>query len=244
MSIQSILKDIIKHCGVAGVEVIKITGSDEGIKAQCHDLDKTLFVEGNFAEVIPEFSGEFGITNIKMLSGLLGFSHYQEGSFAVKTRKVNDVEVPSQLQFKGKGSRSTFNLMDNNYVPQQATIAQVPWNIVIDEVTKDMMAEFQQFAGLYSEVDKHFNVAVDDGAIMVTFGQEASSTHSGAMKLVETTQTLANTLSFPVDKFVMLMKLAIANETAKLKFTDKGLLGVDIESDNGVFHYYLRQTVR
>jgi len=55
---------------------------------------------------------------------------------------------------------------------------------------------------------------------------------------------LSSQLSFPVDKFVMLMKLAVNKEGSKLKFSDKGLLGVEVNTEYGVYHYYLRQMVR
>lgn len=244
MSVQSVLSEVVKHCSMNGVEVIKITGSDTAVRVQCHDADKTLFVEGDIPP-LDDFRGEFGITNIKMLSGLLGFSHYQDSAFKINTRKKDGETVPFQIQFKGRGSKSLFNLMDANYIPKQATIPAVPWGVTLSEVTKEMLTEFQQFAGLYAEIDKFFSISVVDDAIMITFGQEASSTHSGSMKLADAGgQTLNSTLSFPVDKFIALMKLAVANETAKLMFTDKGLLGIDLTSEHGVYRYYLRQTVR
>lgn len=245
MSAQKVLAEIIKYCNLGGVEVIKITGTDRDVLVQCHDEDKTLYVVGNIKSEIPEFKGEFGITNLKMLSGLLNFSHFQEATFKVLTRKVDDVDMPSQLQFKGKGSKSQFNLMDSRYVPKQAKVSEIPWEVEIDDLTKDTLTEFQQFAGLYSEIDKHFNISVENGNVNVAFGEEASSTHSGSMRLTaaKTNSTIAP-LSFPVDKFIMLMKLAIASENGKIMITSKGLLGLDVETEFGVYHYYLRQIAR
>lgn len=243
MTIQAVLSEVIKYCNLGGVEVIKITGSDDNIIVQCHDEDKTLYVDARIKTPLDEIRGEFGITNIKMLSGLLGFSHFKEGSLKVITRKSGDLVVPTQIEFKGKGSKSLYNLMDAQYIPQQAKIATVPWEATISP-TKDMLAEFQEFAGLYSEIDKHFHISVTDGVVNVAFGQEASSTHSGTMKLTDTEKKTISSMTFPVDKFVMLMKLAINCENAKLLLTSKGLLGVDIETDLGVYKYYLRQAVR
>lgn len=244
MSVQPVLLEVLKQCSLGGVETLKVTGTSDAVKVQCHDVDKTLFVEANLHDPIEEFKGEFGITNLKMLTGLLSFAHFQEGGFTVNNHNRGDAELPYQFVFKGKGSKSTFNLMDINYVPQQASIAQVPWNVKL-AVTKEMLTEFQGFASLYSEVDKHFSINIEDDAVMITFGQEASSTHSGIMKLADAEgQTLKGTLSFPVDKFIMLLKLAASKDSAKLMFTDKGLLGVDVEGTFAIYHYYLRQTVR
>ena len=42
----------------------------------------------------------------------------------------------------------------------------------------------------------------------------------------------------------MLLKLAAANEKSKLMFSNKGVLGVEIETELGRYSYYLRQNVR
>ncbi len=242
---QAILHELVTHCAVNGVEIIKVTCEEDYTKVQSHDEDKTLFIEGKFGTV-PEFVGEFGMTNLKMLSGLIGFANYKSdtASFKANRRKIGDDEVLDQFEFKGKGSKSIFKLMDVNHIPNQAIIANVPWNIVIDGITKDKLAEFQQFAGLYSEVDKQFTASTEDGNLIFNFGKEASSTHSGSMTFGEVTGSLSQKLLFPVDKFIMLMKLAVGKEGAKLMFTDKGVLGVEIESDYGLYKYYLRQSVQ
>jgi hypothetical protein len=247
MTIQAALSDVVKQCAIASVEVIKVTGTATETVVQTFDADKTLFIEGNLTEVIPEFEGEFGITNLKMLSGLLGFTNYQTDTadFKVRSRDVNGAKALDQFEFKGSGSKSVFKLMDVQHVPQQAKIASIPWNITLTEVSKSKITEFQQFAGLYAEIDKQFGVSVEDGNLVVTFGAQASSTHSGSMVFAEgISGTLTGTLTFPVDKFLMLMKIAQNAQSSKLMFTSKGLLGVEAVTNHGVYNYFLRQSVR
>ena len=247
MTIQAVLSDVVKQCALANVEVIKVTGTDEDTLVQTFDADKTLFIEGHLNEVIPEFTGEFGITNLKMLSGLLGFTNYQTDTadFKVRTRDLNGTKVLDQFEFKGSGSKSVFKLMDVQHVPQQAKIASIPWNITLDEIGKSKITEFQQFAGLYAEIDKQFTVATEDGNLVITFGAVASSTHSGSMVLAENVSgTLTSALTFPVDKFLTLMKIAQNAQSSKLMFTSKGLLGVETVTNHGSYKYFLRQSVR
>lgn len=244
MTIQAALSEIIKYCNIGGIDIIKLTGSEKGIFVQCRDEDRTFVVEGEIKTPADGMIGEFGVTNLKMLSGLLDFSHFKDGEFKVITRKSGENEIPAQFQFKGKGSKALFNLMDIQYVPKQATVSNIPWDVTLTDLTKEMLSDFQSFAGMYSEVDKNFNILVEDGSVKVSFGQEASSMHSGVMKLADTNKITIPSMTFPVDKFIMLMKLATGNQTAKLLLTSKGLLGVDIETDIGIYRYYLRQTVR
>lgn len=276
MTIQAVLSDVVKHCALANVEVLKVTGTATSTKVQTSDADKTLFIECDLLEAIPEFEGEFGITNLKMLSGLLGFTNYLTDSaeFKVRSRDVKAAKekivpvtihgiggeqkpgtetVPAveartaidQFEFKGAGSKSVFKLMDIQHVPQQAKIANIPWGITLDEITKSKMTEFQQFAGLYAEIDKQFTVSQDDSNLVLSFGQQASSTHSGSMMLAENIAgTLSGGLTFPVDKFLTLMKIAVGASSSKLMFTSKGLLGVEVVTNHGNYKYYLRQSVR
>ncbi len=237
----AILNEVLTYGAINSVEVIKVTSEEEGTKVQSHDPDKTLFIEGAFGTV-PEFIGEFGLTNIKMLSGLIKLNQGDTAVFKANRRVVNEVEVLDQFEFKNKSSKAVFKLMDASHIPQQATIAAIAWDVTVADFS--FFPEFQAFAGLYSEVDKQFGIKVENDELLFTFGDDASSTHSGALTVGQATGSLKSTLMFPVDKFSMLVKLAMGRENSKLMFTDKGLLGVEVEADYGTYKYYLRQSVR
>ncbi|RYF03838.1 MAG: hypothetical protein EOO77_30450 [Oxalobacteraceae bacterium] len=71
-----------------------------------------------------------------------------------------------------------------------------------------------------------------------------SSSHSGSMVFAEkVVGTLTGVLNFPVDKFLMLMKIAQNASEARLMFTSKGLLGVEVVTHHGTYKYFLRQTI-
>ncbi len=246
MNVQAALADIIKQTALANVDILKITGGEE-TRVQTFDTDKTLFIEGELKSPVGDFVGEFGITNLKMLSGLLNFTNFQtdDASFKVRTRDINGTKTLDQFEFKGSGSRSVFKLMDIQHVPEQAKIANIPWDVVLDEISKPKVTEFTQFAGMYSEIDKHFVITVADGDLVITLGQEASSSHSGSMVFASgVTGSFSGALTFPVDKFLMLLKLALTAKSARIMFTNKGLLGVETTTDAGTYRYYLRQSVR
>lgn len=243
--IQATLADILGQCSLSNVEIIKITGSDKETKVQTFDTDQTLFIQGTTKSPVKEFQGEFGITNLKMLSGLLNFTSYQadDSTFKVNTRKVADETVLDRFEFKGKGSKSVFNLMNAQHVPAQPKIAQIPWDVEISFSTAKY-SEFQKFSSLYTEIDKHFVVSTEDGTLIATFGKPNSSIHSGSMTLAEGVSKVQGGLVFPIDKFLTLMKLALNAKAHKVLFSSAGLLGVEVETDHGLYNYYLRQTVR
>lgn len=247
MTIQAVLTDVVKQCALANIEVLKITGTSSETKVQTFDTDKTLFIEAILNDPVPEFEGEFGITNLKMLNGLLGFANYQTESatFKVREREVNGRKSLDQFEFKGAGSKSVFKLMDIQHVPQQATISSIPWGVTLEEVSKSKITEFTQFAGLYAEIDKYFSVTAEGDNLVLTLGQQASSSHSGSMVFAENIDgSLSGTLTFPVDRFLTLMKISQNAQSSKLMFSNKGLLGVEAVTPHGLYKYFLRQSVR
>jgi hypothetical protein len=231
-------------CAVSGIEVLKVTATDKSTMIQGHDLDKTVFVKSDLIP-LPSARGEFGIMNLKMLSGLLKIKP-EETIVTPKTRTMGEETVIDNFEFRNGRMKSIYRLMASAHIPQQPdpkVMATVPWTAVVDDM--DVFSDFASFAGLYAEVDKYFGISVIDEKLVCSFGQEASSMQSGMLTVCETDGMLDNMLTFPVDKFIMMLKLG-KGRNGKLKFTHKGngLLGMEIETGLGSHTYYLRQVVR
>lgn len=237
------LEEINRLVALDGVEVIKVSCQETETLVESHDTDKTLFVKASLTPV-EDFTGDFGITDLKMLGSCLKFHGTQDVKLKIGTRKIMDQRVMDEIEFRGKGAKSIFKLMDAAHIPKQAKIADIPWSITIDEVGKERIKDFSSFAQMFSGSDGHFDITTRDGKLVFAFGREASSTHSGTLEFSDVEGDITTALSFPVSKFTMMLKLAAANEKSKLMFSDKGLLGVEIQTELGVYHYYLRQVIR
>ena len=243
MSTISLLNEINQLCSLDGIEVIKVTADDKKTLVQSHDVDKTLFVEATLSPV-EDFSGEFGITDLKMLSSCLKFHGRDDVKLRVGKREVAGETVMDEIEFRGKGAKSIFKLMDAKHIGKQASISSISWSVVIDDLNKDRIKDFSSFAQMFANIDGFFDISTNAGKLVFAFGKEASSTHSGTLEFADVVGDIATTLSFPVAKFTMMLKLAAANEKGKLMFSDKGLLGVEIETEFGLYRFYLRQIVR
>ena len=243
MSTIKMLNEINQLCALEGIEVIKITCLDDKMLVQSHDVDKTIFVE---ATLIPcsDFVGEFGITDLKMLNSCLKFHGTEDVKIRIGTREVSEAIVMDEIEFRGKGAKSIFKLMDSKHIVKQASISSIPWSITIDDLSKDRIKDFTSFAQLYANIDGHFDISTNDGKLILSFGKEASSTHSGTLEFIQVTGELSSVISFPINKFTMMLKLMASNDKSKLLFSNKGLLGVEIETEFGIYRFYLRQIVR
>lgn len=239
MTIHSLLTEITQMCALSGFEIIQVTASDLTTVVQSHDADKTLFVK---SDLVPfrDVSGVFGIMNLKMLSGLLKLKP-DETVVKPHTRQVGDDKLIDQFEFRNGRMKSSFRLMAPAHIPKQPDIKNIPWTLRLDDI--EMFSDFPTFAALYSEVDKFFSITVEDSELICTFGQDAGAMQSGSLIIGKVDGAINTVLTFPIDKFIMMLKLA-KGRNSRLMFTDKGLLGMEIETSLGVHNYYLRQVVR
>lgn len=235
------LADVVKQ-SIGLIDIIKITGKSDETRIQGVDEKKTLFVEAYLKEPIEEFEGAFGLTNLALLRGLLDFSAYRtdQATFAVKRRVMtDDRETVEQLEFRdGRGAGADFRCMSPDRVPEQAEIQGVRWDVSV-VTNKLKVAEFQQLASLYAEVDKSFGVKTENGNLLFFFGDESSSTHRASMVFEEgVAGTLNAGLLWSAAQLLQVLKLA--GPEPRLHITGRGVLAVEVETEHGSYKYYLR----
>jgi hypothetical protein len=245
MTIQNLLLDVLKQSNVAKIDILKVTPEKGKLHIQSFDADRVLFIDAITHEGYPEVTGEFGLFNFKILKGLLSMANFQSdsASFKVGTRKIEDGEFPDKFEFKGGGTKATFRLMSKEVVPEQPTIVNIPWDITLVP-TPSKLAEFQQMASLYNDVEGMFTVRTDGTDLVVNFGNDSASTHSASMVLAEGVEgSLTSEMKFPISHFLTLMKLTSDAKATDVRLTSKGLLGVVAVSDYATYNYYVKQSL-
>lgn len=235
------LADVVKQT-IGLIDTIKITGSETETRIQGVDDKKTLFVEAYLRSPIQEMTGEFGLTNLGLLRGLLDFTSYktEEATFTVKRKEHDGRETVDQLEFRdGRGAGADFRCMSPDRVPEQAEIKNIPWDVTINPINKGKIAEFQQLSSLYAEVDKNFGVKTEGGNLLFFFGDESSSTHRASMVFEEGVGGSINAgLLWPAAQLLQVLKLAGAE--ARVRITSRGVLSVEADTEHGSYKYYLR----
>lgn len=238
------IADVVKQT-VGLTNVIKVTGTAEDTRIQGVDENKTVFVDAHLRVAIPELEGEFGMTNLPLLRGLLDFASYrtEKATFSVKRRTLPETQVETVEQFEfrdGQGAGADFRCMSPDRVPDQAEIKNVSWDITVDP-NPGKIAEFQQLSSLYAEVDKNFGAKTENGNLLFFFGDENSSIHRASM-VFETGigATLNAGLQWSASQFLQVLKLA-GNER-RIRITGRGVLCVEAETPHGSYKYYLRAT--
>lgn len=245
MTIQKLFLDVLKFSNVAKIDVLKVTPTDGKLRVQSYDGDRVLFIDAYTHDTYPEITGEFGLFNFKILRGLLNLPNFQSdtATFKIGTRKIDDGEFPDRIDFKGGGTKATFRLMNKEVVPEQPTIVNIPWDITLT-VAPAKMAEFQQMASLYSDVEGQFTVRSEGTDLLVDFGNDSASTHSASMVLAtDVDGALVAEMKFPIAHFLTLMKIGNDAKSSELRLTSKGLLGVVAATDYATYNYYVKKSL-
>ena len=239
---QQVLKEVVKKIGGLGfVDTIKVTGSAETTKIEAVDNDKTVIIKAKLAETQEALVGDFGISSLPLLTGLLNFSSYQtEGAtFNVKRRDVNGKSVPEEFEFRDENNMgSNFRLMAGNLVPEQPLVADIKWDITFVP-TKSKIQEFAALAGLYSQFDQYFSVKTKDGNVVLAIGDEGSATHRASMVFApEVAGELKGELLWPIQQFLSILKMADGNDYS-VNITSKGAMQVSVATENAEYNYIL-----
>lgn len=242
MTTREVITEVVKKIGGLGiVETIKVTGTDESTKIEAIDTDKTVIIKANLKEAIPELAGEFGISSLQLLSGLLNFPTYktEKATFTVKARVRDGKSTPEEFEFRDENDQgSNFRLMDGKLAPEQPVVADIKWDVVVTP-TKSKLQEFGSLAGLCSQIDEYFSVQTVDGNLVVRFGEEMSSNHRSSMVLVENvTGELKGELLWPITQFLSVLKMADGSDYT-VAITSKGALCVKVNTDTATYQYIL-----
>lgn len=237
------LADVISQAGNL-FPIIKVTGTPSLTTFEASDENKTLFFKASAAVAVPEFDGEFGLTNLGLLNGLLKFAPYDanaNGKVSVERIKFGEDEVPGIIKFSdAKGKGATYRTMNAALVKGQAKIGNIPWDVVFNP-DPVKLKEFSQLSSMLSEVDPNFGVRTDGSDLEFSIGGSNSSTHSGSMTFVENVAgEIKGEVQFNTKQFLEVMKMAAKATSATVSITGKGVLGVQCQTPHGIYDYYLR----
>lgn len=241
------LLDILKQVG-GSFEKVRITGRPDSTKVE-GNKDKVLFVVGTMKEPIEEFSkGDFGMGDLAMLNGLLNFPSYKAPN-ATLTVHHADGSVGDYLNefifCDEHGSTTSYKTMMPRMVGDQAHIATIPWDVEVLP-TRAKITEFTALAQLLSAVDNSFSVRIDNGTMFLTIGSATGTSgvagnHTAVIAFatgIDSKYTAPKTL-FNTGHLLIALKNA-GNLPVKVRFSNKGLAGVSVETELAFYDYYLR----
>ena len=242
------IQDIVKHTGGLGIiDTVKITGTDDKTLIEAMDNERTVIIKGKLVSPEAGLKGEFGLSHLSLLQGLVGSALFKGDGVAVdvKRRERNGVLTPEEISFLNTNTKSSasYRLMSKDLIPEQAKFLGTTWDVEISP-TPSKLKELQALSGLYSSFEQYFLVKTvknDEGnnELRLYIGDENSSMHKAYLTLDDNVEgTLGGDLHWAIGPVTSILKL-IADENPKIKFSSRGALQITAENSVATYDFIL-----
>lgn len=231
------LLDLVEHTYDLGcIDLVKITGTDQETAIFGIAEDRSVIVEGKFANPVADFMGVFGMPNLSKLKVLLNLGEYKEDAKLSITRK--DTGAPDGINFENKTGdfKNNYRFMASEIVTEKAKTVKfkgVNWNLEFVPTIASIQRLKMQAQANAEEVN--FQAKTENGDLKFVFGDH--STHSGNFVFQPSVQgQLKRAWSWPIKTVISILDLT-GDKTFKI--SDDGAAQITVDSGLAVYNYIL-----
>ena len=231
------LLDLVEHTHDLGViDLVKITGDDKTTVISGLAEDRSVVVEGAFAQPHADFMGTFGMPNLSKLKILLNLPEYRDNAQLSLTRK--DTGVADGINFVNATGdfKNNYRFMAAEIVNEKLKTVKfkgVNWHIEFTPTVAAIQRLKMQAQANAEEVN--FTAKTDNGDLKFSFGDH--STHSGNFVFHPgVTGTLKRAWSWPIKTVISILDLT-GDKTFRI--SDDGAAQITVDSGLAVYNYIL-----
>lgn len=231
------LTDLVQHTFDLGcIELIKITGSDASTDISGLAENRSVVVQGKFANPVAEFIGTFGMPNLNKLKILLNLEEYREDAKLSIKRKADS--TPEGIDFENATGdfKNSYRFMATEIVNEKlktVKMKSVPWNVEFEpSVASINRLKMQAQANAEETV---FQAKTDGGDLKFFFGDH--STHAGNFVFeAGVSGTLSRGWSWPIAQTISILNL-VGDKT--IRISDEGAMQITVNSGLAEYTYTL-----
>ena len=231
------LLDLVEHTHDLGViDLVKITGTDKQTDISGVAEDRSVVVEGKFANPVADFIGNFGMPNLTKIKILLNLGEYKENAQLSLTRK--DTGAPDGINFVNSTGdfKNNYRFMASEIVNEKLKTVKfkgVTWHIEFTPTVASIQRLKMQAAANAEEVN--FKAKTDGKDLKFFFGDH--STHAGNFVFhPDVGGTLKREWSWPVKTVISILDLT-GDKTFRI--SDDGAAQITVDSGLAVYNYIL-----
>ena len=231
------LLDLVQHTLDLGViDLVKITGDDKETVIAGLAEDRSVVVEGKFANPVADFIGNFGMPNLSKLKILLNIQEYRENAKLGITRRSTG--EPDGINFENATGdfKNSYRFMASEIVNDKLKTVKfkgVNWHIEFEPTVASIMRLKMQAQANAEETN--FQAKTDGTNLMFFFGDH--STHAGNFVFQpDVTGQLKRAWSWPIKTFISIMDLT---GDKVVKISDDGAAMITVDSGLAVYNYIL-----
>ena len=234
------LQDIVQHTHSLGVvDLVKITGTDQETSIEALAEDKTIILQAQFKNPVPEFVGTFGMPNLGKLNTILNIPEYKENSkINVTTQDRNGETVPVGIHFENKGGdfKNDYRFMASEIITgklKSVKMKTVKWNVdIVPSVASILKLKFQSQA---NSEETTFVAKTENGSLKFFFGDHSS--HAGDFVFQDgVSGVLSKSWNWPINAVISILGLP---GDKQLKISDEGVAQITVDSGIAVYRYIL-----
>ena len=231
------LLDIVSHTHDLGcIDLIKVVGDDKSTVVHGIAEDKSVVMQADFANPVPEFMGTFGMPNLAKLKILLNLQEYREDARLSITHR--DSGAPDGVLFENAAGdfRNNYRFMAAEIVNAKLKTAKflgVNWDIQFEPSVAAIMRLRMQAQANAEEPT--FQVRTENNQLKFSFGDH--STHAGEFVFQDgVSGQLKRAWSYPVAQINAILSLT---GDKVMKISDGGAAEITVDSGLAVYSYII-----
>jgi len=231
------LLDLVEHTHDLGViDLVKITGTDTDTTIFGIAEDRSVIVDGKYANPVADFIGLFGMPNLGKLKILLNLQEYKEDANLSITKNNNG--APDGVNFENKGGdfKNNYRFMASEIITQKAKDIKFKgtnWNVEFSPTVAGIQRLKMQASANAEEPT--FTVKTDGTDLKFVFGDH--STHSGNFVFQPgVSGQLKRAWSYPIKQVISILDLT-GDKT--MRFSDDGVAEITVDSGLAIYNYKL-----
>lgn len=230
------LQDIVQHTHSLGIiDLVKIVGNESVTAIEAVGEERTVIVNAQFHNPVPEFIGTFGMPNLSKLNTILGIPEYREDARLTITKKE---DAPTGIHFENSSGdfKNDYRFMSAEIVNDQLKTVKfkgVRWGVEIEpSVAAIQRLKFQAQA---NSGETTFIAKTENNNLMFYFGDHSS--HAGNFVFAhDVAGSLTKAWSWPLSAVISILSLS---GDKMIRFSDEGAAQITVDSGLAVYNYIL-----
>jgi hypothetical protein len=231
------LQDIVQHTHSLGIiDLVKIVGDEKQTAIEAIGSERTVIVQAQFHNPVPEFIGTFGMPNLSKLNTILNIPEYRDDAKITITKK--DELTPTGIHFENNVGdfKNDYRFMSAEIVNDQLKPVKfkgVKWGVEIEpSVASIQRLKFQAMA---NSDETTFIARTENNNLVFYFGDHSS--HAGNFVFAhDIAGSLTKAWSWPVSAVISILGLS---GNKMIRFSDEGATQITVDSGLAVYNYIL-----
>jgi hypothetical protein len=230
------LQDIVQHTHSLGIiDLVKIIGNDTTTAIEAVGEERTVIVQAQFHNPVPEFIGTFGMPNLGKLNTILNIPEYKDEAKLSITKKD---DLPTGIHFENSVGdfKNDYRFMSAEIVNDQLKTVKfkgVKWGVEIEpSVAAIQRLKFQAQA---NSGETTFIARTENNNLVFYFGDHSS--HAGNFVFAhDVAGALTKAWSWPLSAVISILSLS---GDKMIRFSDEGAAQITVDSGLAIYNYIL-----